>query len=684
MISARNHLLPLSGNNRLLLQPKSIRMKYLFVICFLFQIYSTSANAQAYKYHTVKKGETVFSISQSYNIDEEDIYKYNPDAKEGISIDEKLVIPVSESKPNNSAEQSTQFVEHKVQKKETLYSLSKEYNVSVDDIKRYNKQLYSKELQMGETIRIPSGTSNSSKDSGSIITQNTPKQAPSDNQLSKNQISKTREHIVLPKETRYGIARKYGMTLKELDALNPSVDVIQPGMMIRVGTDVLDDEPVIITDDRFTFYEVKPKETLFSLTRRFGVSLDSLKRLNPALNDGLKFGMVLKVPENPDGKNTDDEAFAGMEEGADSKIDLSRNLANRSTKEIALMLPFHLNIIDEDSIKTYRDAIMKERVVRISLDFYSGVLMALDETKAMGISTNLKVYDTKQKAAEVANIINTSNFTNTDAVIGPFVQETTEAAASRLESRNVPVINPLSNRNMRGYQNLFQSRPSQELLKNAMLDYISRNANGKNVIIVADGRAFQIKSELNSLLQAAGTITPTDNYVSEAALAAKMREGANWVILESDNINVVSSTTSALNRLARKYDITLLTTDKNDAYESDIISNNHLGTLKLHYPSVDKEYDTEISERFIDDYEERFGIEPNQYALRGYDLTMDVVLRLASAEDLYESFEKYPGYTEYYESKFHYLPKSGGGFTNDAVYILKLNKDLTISEANDL
>jgi LysM repeat protein len=659
-------------------------MKYLFVICFLFQIYSTSANAQAYKYHTVKKGETVFSISQSYNIDEEDIYKYNPDAKEGISIDEKLVIPVSESKPNNSAEQSTQFVEHKVQKKETLYSLSKEYNVSVDDIKRYNKQLYSKELQMGETIRIPSGTSNSSKDSGSIITQNTPKPAPSDNQLSKNQISKTREHIVLPKETRYGIARKYGMTLKELDALNPSVDVIQPGMMIRVGTDVLDDEPVIITDDRFTFYEVKPKETLFSLTRRFGVSLDSLKRLNPALNDGLKFGMVLKVPENPDGKNTDDEAFAGMEEGADSKIDLSRNLANRSTKEIALMLPFHLNIIDEDSIKTYRDAIMKERVVRISLDFYSGVLMALDETKAMGISTNLKVYDTKQKAAEVANIINTSNFSNTDAVIGPFVQETTEAAASRLESRNVPVINPLSNRNMRGYQNLFQSRPSQELLKNAMLDYISRNANGKNVIIVADGRAFQIKSELNSLLQAAGTITPTDNYVSEAALAAKMREGANWVILESDNINVVSSTTSALNRLARKYDITLLTTDKNDAYESDIISNNHLGTLKLHYPSVDKEYDTEISERFIDEYEERFGIEPNQYALRGYDLTMDVVLRLASAEDLYQSFEKYPGYTEYYESKFHYLPKSGGGFTNDAVYILKLNKDLTISEANDL
>jgi len=63
---------------------------------------------------------------------------------------------------------------------------------------------------------------------------------------------------------------------------------------------------------------------------------------------------------------------------------------------------------------------------------------------------------------------------------------------------------------------------------------------------------------------------------------------------------------------------------------------------------------------------------------------MDVLLRLASAEDLYESFSKYPGYTEYYESKFHYLMKPDGGYTNDAIYILQLNEDLTITEANDL
>jgi len=657
-------------------------MKYLYVICFLFQIYATSVNAQSFKYHTVKKGETVFSISQAYSIDEEDIYKYNPEAKEGVGIDQKLVIPIGET---NLAETpvsgTTQFVEHKVKKKETLYSLSKEYNVSVDDIKRYNKHLYSKELQMGETIKIPS-----EGPFESIVTVNSPESESVAVSSSKgNQLSSTREHIVLPKETKYGIARKYGMTVKELEGLNPKVQVLQPGMMIRVGTDVLDDEPVIILDDSFRFYEVKPQETLYSLSERFGVSQDSLKQLNPALKEGLKFGMVLKVPnKSGEEEEAEDDVYTGRGEMADTKMDLSQFIENRSTKEIVLMLPYHLNKIDADSLGSYRNTILNERVVRISLDFYSGVLMAVDKAKMMGVSTNLRVYDTRRDAAEVANIINTDNFDNVDAVIGPLLQETTEAAASSLERKNIPVINPISNRSMRGYKNLFQSNPGEELAKNAMLDYLSKNATGKNVIIIADGKSFQIKSELNNLLPSARNVTPSDNFVSEAKLAEMMISGENWVILESDNINLVGSTTSALNRLARNHDITLLTTNKNNAYESDIISNNHLGKLKFRYPSVDKEYDTEKSQNFIEDYKTRFNIEPNKYAVRGYDLTMDVLLRLASAQDLYASFEKYPGYTEYFESKFHYMRNANGGYTNDAIYILQYNEDLTISEANDL
>lgn len=651
-------------------------MKYLFVISFLFQIYTTTANAQAYKYHTVKKGETVFSISQSYSIEEEDIYKFNPDAKNGIEVNEKLVIPMEAQKSSANADASVEFTEHKVARKETLFSLSQEYDVSIDQIKRYNKHLYSEELRTGETVRIPLGA----KAEESKAPQRT---ASSKIPAKTGQISSTREHIVLPKETKFGIARKYGMTVKELEALNPQVETLQPGMMIRVGTDVLEDEPVIITDERFTFYEVKPKETLFSLSQRFGVSQDSLMRLNPGLKDGLKFGMVLKVPEKEGSSNEADDNIEIDGEMANTKMDLSSSINNRRTKEIALLLPYNTQSIEMDSLPTFRKAIMDQRVTRISLDFYSGVLMALDKAKSMGISTNLKVYDTKGRASEAANIINTNNFNNVDAVIGPLLQESTEAAAARLENTGVPVINPLSNRQMRGYENLFQARPSEEVLRNAMLDYISKNSEGKNIIIVADGRSLNIKNKLSRMLPSARFANPVDNVVRDMDLSKMMTEGENWVILESENINVLSSTTSALNRLAREFDITLLTTNKNNGFEDENISNNHLGRLNFHYPSVDKEYDAQDSEQFVQAYFERFGNEPNQYAVRGYDLTMDVLLRLASSENFYESFERYPGYTEYYESKFHYLPNSGGGYANDAIYILKLNEDLTISEAND-
>jgi len=264
-------------------------MKYLLIVCFLFQLSTLSASAQEFKYHTVEAGETVYSIAKSYNISEEAIYKYNPDAKGNLEVSSKLVIPLSQQKKEASTEtEDIQFITHTVKRKETLYRLSKDYNVKIDEIKRFNKHLYSEELKRGEEILIPQRK----KASG-----NTELASSRELDIPKavnQEISETREHVVLPKETKYGIARKYGITVKELEELNPKVDVLKPGVMIRVGTDVLD-EPVILTDEVFEFYEVKPKETLFGLSRKFDVSQDSLMSLNPALEDGLKIGMVLKV-----------------------------------------------------------------------------------------------------------------------------------------------------------------------------------------------------------------------------------------------------------------------------------------------------------------------------------------------------------------------------------------------------
>jgi LysM repeat protein len=660
-----------------------MNMKYLLIFCFLFQLSSLSASAQEYKYHTVEAGETVYSIAKSYNVSEEAIYKYNPDAKGNLEVSSKLVIPLRKKEELSAENEDIEFITHTVKRKETLYRLSKDYNVEIEEIKRFNKHLYSEELQRGEEILIPQRKQ---------APQNT-EVAPVENRQTtpapKPQTSETREHVVLPKETKYGIARKYGLTVKELEELNPKVDVLQPGVMIRVGTDVLD-EPVILTDEVFEFYEVKPKETLFGLSRKFDVPQDSLISLNPALEDGLKIGMVLKVPNTGEGEGnlaegeTEELAGGAQSEDANKKLDLSNKLSNFNTKEIVVLLPYHLNEIKQDSISAYKDAILDNRVMRISLDLYKGARMAVEKAKSLGISTQLKTYDTRRSVQEVTNIINSNDFSNVDAVIGPLVQNTIEAAASKLTQYNVPVISPLSNREMRSYQNLFQSRPTDEILKNAMFDYLEKNAVGKNVIIIADGARNQVKNELTQILPNSRVILPSEAYISAEKIKAQLSENQeNWVILESSNIGLISSATSALNRLAREHQIKLFTTDRNSAFEDDIADNQHLGRLNFHYPSVDKEYDTASSEAFIEAYREEFDMIPNQYVVRGYDLTLDVLLRLASAEDLYESFEKYSGFTEYNENKFHYSSKRNGGFYNDAVYIMNLDEELNLKVAND-
>ena len=657
-------------------------MKYLLIVCFLFQLSTLSASAQEFKYHTVEAGETVYSIAKAYNISEEAIYKYNPDAKGNLEVSSKLVIPLSQQKKETSTEtEDIQFITHTVKRKETLYRLSKDYNVEIDEIKRFNKHLYSEELKRGEEILIPQRK----KAAG-----NTELASSRELDIPKavnQEISETREHVVLPKETKYGIARKYGITVKELEELNPKVDVLKPGVMIRVGTDVLD-EPVILTDEVFEFYEVKPKETLFGLSRKFDVSQDSLMSLNPALEDGLKIGMVLKVPNTDDEDNlpgeTEDLASEAENENANKKLDLSNKLSNFNTKELVVLLPYNLSQIDQDSISSYKDAILDDRVLRISLDFYSGVKMAVEKAKSFGISTQLKTYDTRRNVQEVTNIISSNDFSSVDAVIGPLLQNTTEAAAARLAQYNVPVISPLSNREMRSYQNLFQSRPTDEILKNAMFDYLEKNAVGKNVIIIADAAKNKEKNELTQILPNSRVILPSEAYLSAEKMKGVLsKTQENWVILESSNIGLISSTTSALNRLAREHQIKLFTTNRNSGFEDDVVDNEHLGRLNFHYPSVDKQYDDMMTEAFIEDYKEQFNMIPNQYVVRGYDLTLDILLRLASAEDLYDSFEKYTGFTEYHENKFHYTSKRNGGFYNDAVYIMSLDEELNLKVAND-
>ncbi|MBI5539961.1 MAG: LysM peptidoglycan-binding domain-containing protein [Bacteroidia bacterium] len=121
------------------------------------EVETIPTKATSFKTHTVSKGETLYSISKKYSVSIADLNKYNPEVSNGLQIGQAIKIPIkSEVLSDNSIPKDTaKYIYHKIEKNQTLYSISRQYNVSIDDIYQANQELETKGLKNGEYIRIP-------------------------------------------------------------------------------------------------------------------------------------------------------------------------------------------------------------------------------------------------------------------------------------------------------------------------------------------------------------------------------------------------------------------------------------------------------------------------------------------------------------------------------------------------
>lgn len=642
-------------------------MKYLlYNLIIFFMLSGATTQAQNYLTHKVKQGERIEDISKRYNVTPFDIYALNPDSKKELKINSVLIIPksrISTEPKVTIVKELKGFKQHKVKRRETLYSLSKKYNITEDDIKKHNSFLYGDNLKKGDRLKIP-------------IYKTTRKV---------EVVEATKLYTVLPKEGKWRIAYKFGITIKELEDLNPNMnEVLKDGEKINVPNIDFKDENVI--DGRYGYYKVLPKEGFYRLKLKLNIEQSELESLNPGLKEsGLKEGMILKIP------------FSASSEGylaeESESLNLIDSISDFSTKHIAIMLPFRLNRVTFDSIADTKRQIEKDPYLNTSLDFHSGVLMALDSLKRLGVSLKVNVYDTKNQISEVSHILNTNNFDDVDAVIGPLMPKNIDKVASQLRTINIPVVSPIT-KDVQLYDNVFQSRPSDELLKNKIIEFVKSNAEGNNILIISDSKNTAVSNILKREFNYAAQIHSRKdkdgkeaNYVLVDDIKEKLKAGKNIVFLETQNEGFASNVTSILNSLIQeenieekeeKIEIILTTTNSNNAFENDEVSNYNLSNLQFHFATVSKPYDEEENIIFVKDYKKNYGVTPNKMAVRGFDLTMDVVLRLVASDDLFMSVNE-ATQTEYIENKFAYKKKLFGGYYNDTVYLVKYS-DLKIVE----
>ncbi|MFD0990874.1 LysM peptidoglycan-binding domain-containing protein [Mariniflexile jejuense] len=632
-------------------------IKFFSVLCLVFMLSANALTAQNFSTHQVKKGETVHGIATQYGVSIADIYALNPDAKKELKANSILIIPISKAnKPTVTIVKELQgFKEHKTSKKETLYSIAKQYDVTEDDIKKHNTFLYANTLKKGDKLQIPVFK----------ITKEEPKAA-------------TKTYIVLPKEGKWRVAYKFGITVQELEALNPQMgETLQEGQQIYVPN--ITGDAVKNVDEKYSYYSVLPKEGFYRLKLKLGLDQQELEALNPELKEtGLKEGMVLKIPFS--NKMTEDSGVAL------SKTNLGNRIKNYETKHIAVMLPFRLNRVNFDSLPDIKNSIKKDPYLNASLDFYTGVLTAIDSLKSLGISLKVDVYDTNYQVSEVSKLINDNNFKELDAVIGPLTPDTFDKVASELLPYHVPVVSPIGT-NLTLYENVFQSRPSDDLLKGKLIDYVKTDTLASNIVVISDAKNATVANELKQAFGSAKMVysrkgkTGNDlNFLYAEDVRSVLKPGRNYVFLETQNEGFVSNVASVLSSLnnSSANELILVTTNFNAAFEGEQVSNDHLSKLQLHFATTTKSYDDITDGVFVKNYSKTYNTIPSKRAIKGFDLTMDVVLRLASSKDLYMSVKNAP-LTEYVENKFAYKKKLLGGYYNDAIYIVKYS-DLAIVE----
>ncbi len=654
---------------------------------------------QEYKTHIVEKGDTVFSLSKEYGITTEAIYILNPEAVNGINIGQILNVgkvdkkdptaidggvseegkdSVLDSLKAASEERNViRFITHKVKKKETLYGIAQKYKIKVEDIKKHNKRLYSEQIKKKDKIRIPVYAKSPVLNEGSKDTVGV-------------RLTTTTKYSIKPKDTRYAIARRHGITIDELERLNPNMNPDFPvGMQITVPTSVfvpLDKQAV---EEGLELYQVPPKETIYNILRTTGISSDSLFKMNPYLiQEGLKEGMVIKVPKVD---RTVVDTIATPKITKEGVVDLQSMLYNFKPKKIAVMLPFSLDTLDLNARQKTEEYLKNKQSLRISLDLYSGILIAIDSARVKGITTELNVYDTQKNKNKnhIKELIDQNNFEATDAVIGPLYQSNLETVASELKKYNTPVFSPASRKESKTYDNFFQTNPSNMMLQDRILSYVKQDSTDKNIIIIVQqGKKHEeIKDKLIAKFPEAKVAQIEEgNYLYELHLNKVLdNKKPNWVFLESNDVAMISNVIPLLNAKSESHKITLFTTDKNNAFDDDNIKNEHLSKLHLHYPSVDKEFNDTNEDKdekkispFAIRYKKEYGVNPSNWAVRGFDIAYDVLMRLGTADDLYHAVS-FEGTTEYVENKFNYTKKLLGGYSNQAAYLIKFEDDLKLT-----
>ena len=689
----------------------------ILVVFFLITSQFFAQNAKKYTTYVVKSGETIRSIAKKIDCKTKEIRNLNPDVdRKNPPVNTTLVVPNKNyGKPiiKELVEPKTVVI-HIVEPKNTFYGIAKKYNVTIQSIKDANP-IVANGLKTGQKLRIPSKSEytvhpKKSKVEFYRVKKNDTKwhiatmyniTVAELNQMNPNLQGKLREndtiwvpasneipeeikdtykqnqnppyiyHVIKEGEGLFRIAVVYNTTQEEIRKLNPeATKKLRPGMLLKIPGE----KP---TGD-FTHKIVKG-DTFYNLTRRYGISKKELLSLNPELDEDLKIGMYIVIKPLPNQvSNTDSIPI----------FELNKLLLN--DYNISLSKPIHLSFLMplKTDLKVDYSSKKDSQLRTICTDFFMGAEMAIDSLKKLGLTINYHVYDTKNNLSQLYYLLKNEDLKNSDAIIGPFFFENTQKVAKKFP--NIPVYAPLySKKQSTDYtKNLIKSAVDKKEMLTVLTNYLLSNYKQQKIIIVTDTNKENINKakKITHLLKQHDSISsitliepsrnkkrPKEIYMNKEKLQNSIEElKETWVILISDDEIVLSDTVNTYGVLSIEHNIRLFTPENFRSFKH--LDYQYLGQLLWSFPAKQFDHlDTKAVAKFKREYYQLNHTYPSLEAFTGFDLTYDVIIRLASSEDYTTGLEL--GKSNRLSQQFNYVPKNGGYF-NKSVLMIALNNDL--------
>lgn len=519
---------------------------------------------------------------------------------------------------------------HVVQNGNTLWGIHTLYNVEVQKIIAENPGAENG-INVGQRLLIPSNLPSAN---GQAV------------------LSNGKTHVVEAKQTLYGISRIYKCSVEELIALNPGVENgLNVGQVLKLPSKKGEvqnhaNKPIELPSVKYDIqfsdstiqHVVTKKETLYSISKRYMVSVQDLVKVNGIKNNKIKPGETIIIPLK---KERITPVLVRPIYIDTTKIDsLVVEFKEKETYKVAVLLPFYLSKNSSILSGVYTNDTELNRVSYAAVDFYMGMKLALDSLKQLGLKAEVSFHDTKNDSASVAKILNSKELKDLDLIIGPLYPKRTKQVAEWCKKNQVRMVSPvpMNTENLKDNPYVYSAVPSDLTLIKSMAKYLATYHADDNVVLVKSGSE---RDEVNYKMfrEQYAEYLPDNAYrgiLKETSMGSTSGSDLSYsvvkdtltifIYLSKSESNVMKFMTT-LNKVKNKSGgfskARIIACGLNDWTNYADVNNYYLNRFNIHYASANNlNYSTPEMISFIKKYRAEYAADPSKYGVQGFDVAM--------------------------------------------------------------